>query len=94
MIADEIADLFASFSQPDEFHVQAQLELFAWARNRDQREQDAKRKWMQCPKRKADLVGYQRSHHERRKQSPEWRAKQRERNRMWMANKRAEQRAA
>jgi hypothetical protein len=27
-----IHELFAEFSQPDEFHVQAQLELFVWAR--------------------------------------------------------------
>ncbi len=27
-----IAEMFAEYSAPDEFHVQAQLELFAWAR--------------------------------------------------------------
>lgn len=89
-----ISDLFASFSQPDPFHVQAQLELFAWARNQAQRAQDEKRRWMRCPERQRSLVKYRREHHERRKQSPEWRAKQRERNRQWMANKRAEARAA
>jgi hypothetical protein len=36
-----IHDLFAEFSQPDEFHVQAQLELFAWRRK------EAKREWAQ-----------------------------------------------
>jgi hypothetical protein len=34
----EVAELFASLSQPDEFEVQAQLELFAWWRDNAVRE--------------------------------------------------------
>ncbi len=81
-----IQQMFAEFSQPSDFDVQAQLELFAWARNRDQREQDAKRK--------ADLVEYRRRHVERMRQDAERLEKHRAYKRQWMASKRAEQRAA
>jgi hypothetical protein len=32
MVRADILDLFASYSEPDEFTAQYQLELFAWAR--------------------------------------------------------------
>jgi hypothetical protein len=35
----EVAELFASLSEPDEFEVQAQLELFAWTNRTKGREQ-------------------------------------------------------
>jgi hypothetical protein len=37
-----VAEMFAEFSQPDEFHAQAQLELFAWQRSVSRREWDEK----------------------------------------------------
>jgi hypothetical protein len=39
-----ILELFASLSEPDEFEVQAQLELFAWGKRTANR--DSHRRWL------------------------------------------------
>jgi hypothetical protein len=70
-----IHDLFAEFSQPDEFHVQAQLELFAWYRKQPNRQRFA-------PK----VRKYRRTYAAR----PDVLAARRESNRRWMARKRAD----
>ena len=82
-----ISELFAEFSQPDEFQQQAQLELFAWHAKAPQRrhEHTAGRRMY---KRKWGLAYVKR----RRAQDAQWAAKQRERqnrlNREYRARKR------
>ena len=46
-LSSEVAELFASYSQADEYETQVQLELFAWAEGPGRREWWRDRKRMQ-----------------------------------------------
>jgi hypothetical protein len=93
-----IAELFAEYSRPDEFHVQAQLELFAWRRNTSNRESARKSMANRYATDEAFRERHKRSVLTRQKaryaNDPVFRERQRERMRQRYAAKRAEQRAA
>jgi hypothetical protein len=91
-----IDELFRSFSQPDEFHVQAQLELFAWRRMQYQREwlsgyRKSRRKyddkWAENQRALARtrLARFRAKH----KADPAWRAKRNEYHRNYYAQRAA-----
>lgn len=96
-----VDDLFREFSQPDEFHLQAQLELFAWLAMRAQRERQ--KRWRQdvkCdPARRERRRAYQRTwlrdyFKRKRATDPAWTARVKEQNRLANVRYRAKRRAA
>ena len=86
-----IAELFAEFSQPDEFHVAAQLELFAWreAKARRERQQWWRRRLWSSPSKKAERLAYQRAWRAKRRQDAAWVARQRENQQRWLTRRAA-----